>query len=59
MAKDFSQIKVVDYDIIFSIVVLKSIRIIAITAYYDYRKWHMDIKTAFLNDDLTKTIYTS
>ncbi|GKD80014.1 retrotransposon protein, putative, ty1-copia subclass [Tanacetum coccineum] len=37
---------------------IKAIRIlIAITAYYDYEIWKMDVKTAFLNGRLNKDIY--
>ena len=36
----------------------KSIRILlAIAAFYDYEIWQMDIKTAFLNDDLEEELY--
>nr|GFB20906.1 retrotransposon protein, putative, Ty1-copia subclass [Tanacetum cinerariifolium] len=31
--------------------------LIAITAYYDYEIWQMDVKTAFLNEYLNKEIY--
>ena len=37
---------------------LKSIRIIlAIAAYFDYEIWQMDVKTAFLNGNLTEDVY--
>ena len=37
---------------------LKSIRIIlAIVAYFDYEIWQMDVKTAFLNGNLTEDVY--
>ena len=37
---------------------LKSIRILlAITAYYDYEIWQMDVKTAFLNGNLLEDVY--
>ena len=37
---------------------LKSIRIIlAIAAYFDYEIWQMDVKTAFLNGNLSKDVY--
>ena len=36
----------------------KSIQIIlAIAAYFDYEIWQMDVKTAFLNGNLTKDMY--
>ena len=55
VAKGFRQVQGVDYDEIFSLVaMLKSIRIIlAIAAYFDYEIWQMDVKTAFLNGNLT------
>ncbi|KAL0539385.1 hypothetical protein IC582_023597 [Cucumis melo] len=37
---------------------LKSIRILlSIAAFYDYEIWQMDVKTAFLNGNLEKSIY--
>ena len=37
---------------------LKSVRIlIAIAAYYDYEIWQMDVKTTFLNGNLTEDVY--
>ena len=37
---------------------LKSIRILlAIAAYYDYEIWQMDVKTAFLNENLLEDVY--
>ena len=49
----------VDYDETFSpVAMLKSIRILlAIAAHYDYEIWQMDVKTAFLNGNLTKEVY--
>ena len=39
-------------------VMLKSIRILlAITVYYDYEIWQMDVKTAFLNGNLIEDVY--
>ena len=39
---------------------LKSIRILfAITAYYDYNNWQMDVKIEFLNDNLQEDIYVT
>jgi len=37
---------------------LKSVRIIlAIVAHFDYEIWQMDVKTAFLNGNLTEDVY--
>ena len=37
---------------------LKSIHILlAITTYYDYEIWQMDVKTAFLNGNLSEDVY--
>ena len=37
---------------------LKSVRIIiAIAAYFDYEIWQMDVRTAFLNGNLTEDVY--
>ena len=37
---------------------LNSIRILlAITAFYDYEIWQMDVKTTFLNGFLTEDVY--
>ena len=37
---------------------VKSIRILlAISAYYDYEIWQMDVKTAFLNGNLQEEVY--
>jgi hypothetical protein len=37
---------------------LKSIRIIlAIVAYFDYENWQMDVKIAFLNENLEEDVY--
>ena len=59
VAKDFKQINGIDYDETFSpIAMLKSIRILlAISAYYDYEIWQMDVKTAFLNGNLLEDVY--
>jgi hypothetical protein len=58
VAKGFRQVQGVDYDETFSAVaMLKSIRIIlAIAAYFDYEIWQMDVKTAFLNGNLTEDV---
>ena len=59
VAKGFRQVQGVDYDETFSpVAMLKSFRIIlAIAAYFDYEIWQMDVKTAFLNGDLTEDVY--
>jgi hypothetical protein len=37
---------------------LKSIRILlSITAFYDYKIWQMDVKTAFMNGNLSEDVY--
>jgi len=37
---------------------LKSVRIIlAVAAYFDYEIWRMDVKTTFLNGNLTEDVY--
>ncbi|GJS84997.1 retrotransposon protein, putative, ty1-copia subclass [Tanacetum coccineum] len=59
MAKRFTQLYRVDYEETFSPVAdIRAIRIlIAITAFYDYEIWQMDVKTAFLNCYLDEDIY--
>ena len=59
VAKGFKQTHGIDYDETFSpVVMLKSTRILlAITAYYDYDIWKMDVKTAFLNGNLLEDVY--
>ena len=42
----------------FLVAMLKSIRILlSIVAHYDYEIWQMDVKIAFLNDNLDEEIY--
>ena len=59
VAKGFRQVQGVDYDETFSpVAMLKSVRIIlAIAAYFDYEIWQMDVKTTFLNGNLTEDVY--
>jgi hypothetical protein len=54
VTKCFRQIQGVDYDETFSpVAMLKSIWILlAITAYFDYEIWHIDIKTTFLSANI-------
>nr|GEY22760.1 retrovirus-related Pol poly from transposon TNT 1-94 [Tanacetum cinerariifolium] len=59
VAKGCTQTYGVDYVETFSLVAdIRAIRIlIAIAAYYDYKIWQMDVKTAFLNGFLEEEIY--
>ena len=57
--KGYRQKKGVDYDETFSpVAMLKSIRtLLTIAAHYDYEIWKMDVKTVFLNGNLTEEVY--
>jgi Reverse transcriptase (RNA-dependent DNA polymerase) len=59
VAKEFIQVQGVDYDEIFSLVVIfKSIRILlSIVIFYDYEIWQMNVKIAFLNENLEDDVY--
>ncbi|GKD91003.1 retrotransposon protein, putative, ty1-copia subclass, partial [Tanacetum coccineum] len=59
VAKGYTQLYGVDYEETFSPVAdIRAIRIlIAITSFYDYEIWQMDVKTAFLNGYLDEEIY--
>ncbi|KAJ9545830.1 hypothetical protein OSB04_025537 [Centaurea solstitialis] len=56
VAKGFTQTHGIDYDETYSpVAMLKSIRILmAISAYFNYEIWQIDVKTAFLNGKLTE-----
>ncbi|WVZ90398.1 LOW QUALITY PROTEIN: hypothetical protein U9M48_036704 [Paspalum notatum var. saurae] len=59
VVKGFRQIQGVDYDETFSpVAMLKSIRILLVIAtYHDYEVWQIDVKTAFLNGNLSEDVY--
>ena len=61
IAKGYTQKEGVEYEETFSpVAMLKSIRILlSMAASLDYKIWQMDIKTAFLNDNLDEEIYIS
>ena len=57
--KGYRQRQGIDHDENFSLVaMLKPIIILlAIVAHYDYEIWKMDVKTTFLNGNLSKEVY--
>jgi hypothetical protein len=59
VVKGFKQIHGIDYDESFSpITMLKLVWILlAIVAYFDYEIWQMNVKTTFLNGNLTEDVY--
>jgi len=59
VAKGFTQTHGVDYEETFSpVAMIKSTKILlAITAFYDYDIWQMDVKIAFLNGKLIEDVY--
>ncbi|GJY71429.1 retrotransposon protein, putative, ty1-copia subclass [Tanacetum coccineum] len=59
VARGYTQLYGVDYEETFKLVAdIRAIRIlISIVAYYDYKIWKMDVKTAFLNSYLDEDIY--
>jgi hypothetical protein len=59
VAKGFRQVQGVDYGETFSpVAMFKSIRILlAIAAFHDYEIWQLDVKTAFLNDNIDEELY--
>jgi len=57
VAKCFRQVQGVDYDDTFSLIVMLKWIILSIAAYFDYEIWQMDVKTSFLNGNMTEDVY--
>ena len=59
VAKGYHKKQGVDYDETFSpVAMLKSIRIfLAIVTHYNYEIWQMDVKTTFLNGNLSEDVF--
>ena len=59
VAKGYRQRQGIDFEETFSpVAMFKSIRIVlAIATHYDYEIWQMDVKTAFLNGNLSEEVY--
>jgi hypothetical protein len=59
VVKGFKQIYgIVYYETFSPVAMLKSVRILlVIAAYFNYEIWQMDVKTAFLNGNLTEDVY--
>ena len=58
VSKGYTQREEVNYEETFSLVMLKSIRIIlSIATFYDYEIWQMDVKTTFLNGNPEESIF--
>ena len=59
MAKGYGKIQGIDYKETFSpVAMINSIRILlALAVHFVYEIWQMDVKTAFLNGNLTEEIY--
>jgi hypothetical protein len=59
VAKGFKKIHGIEYDETFSLIAMqKSVWILlAIAAYFDYEIYQMDVKTDFLNGNLTEDVY--
>ena len=59
VAKGYRQCYGIDYDETFSpVAMLKFIWImLALAAHFDYKIWQMDVRTAFLNEELEEEVY--
>jgi hypothetical protein len=61
VAKDYVQRQGIDFDEVFALVArMESVRVmIILTAHLSWSVHHMDMKSAFLNDDLGEEVYVS